>query len=85
MILDKIAEYKRQEVEQARSRRSLDSLKRGIADLEDQLVARNRFRVQSGLDGQTADEGLLIRSVNGNQRIQALTKMLPGLFMTAEF
>lgn len=35
MILDKIAEHKRQEVALAKSRRSLDSLKQGIADLED--------------------------------------------------
>lgn len=36
MILDKIAEYKRQEVALARSRRSLASLQRGIDALEDQ-------------------------------------------------
>jgi indole-3-glycerol phosphate synthase len=36
MILDKIAEHKRQEVAQAKSRRSLASLQRGIAELEDQ-------------------------------------------------
>jgi indole-3-glycerol phosphate synthase len=36
MILDKIAEYKRQEVVLAKARRSLDSLQRGIGELEDQ-------------------------------------------------
>ena len=36
MILDEIAEHKRQEVAQAKSRRSLESLRRGLADLEDQ-------------------------------------------------
>ena len=36
MILDKIAEHKRQEVAQAKSRRSLESLRRGIDELEDQ-------------------------------------------------
>lgn len=36
MILDKIAEHKRQEVAQAKSRRSLASLQRGVAELEDQ-------------------------------------------------
>ncbi|MDH3997660.1 MAG: indole-3-glycerol phosphate synthase TrpC [Desulfuromonadales bacterium] len=36
MILDKIAQYKQQEVAQAKSRRSLASLQQGIADLEDQ-------------------------------------------------
>lgn len=36
MILDKIAEYKHEEVALAKSRRSLDSLKNGIAGLEDQ-------------------------------------------------
>lgn len=36
MILDKIAEHKRQEVAQAKSRRSLESLQRGIEELEDQ-------------------------------------------------
>lgn len=36
MILDKITEHKRQEVALAKSRRSLDSVKQGIADLEDQ-------------------------------------------------
>jgi indole-3-glycerol phosphate synthase len=35
MILDKIAEHKRQEVALAKSRRSLASLQQGIADLED--------------------------------------------------
>lgn len=36
MILDKIAEHKRQEVALAKSRRSLASLRQGIDDLEDQ-------------------------------------------------
>ena len=36
MILDKIAEHKRQEVALAKGRRSLASLQRGIDDLEDQ-------------------------------------------------
>jgi len=36
MILDKIAEHKRQEVALAKSRRSLASLQQGINDLEDQ-------------------------------------------------
>jgi indole-3-glycerol phosphate synthase len=36
MILDKIAEHKRQEVALAKSRRSLASLQQGIDDLEDQ-------------------------------------------------
>jgi indole-3-glycerol phosphate synthase len=36
MILDKIAEHKRREVARAKSRRSLASLQRGIAELEDQ-------------------------------------------------
>jgi indole-3-glycerol phosphate synthase len=36
MILDKIAEHKRQEVIQAKSRRSLASLQSGVDDLEDQ-------------------------------------------------
>jgi indole-3-glycerol phosphate synthase len=36
LILDKIAAYKREEVKQARSRRSLASLQQGIGDLEDQ-------------------------------------------------
>jgi len=36
MILDKIAEHKRQEVALAKSRRSLASLQKGIDDLEDQ-------------------------------------------------
>ncbi len=36
MILDKITAHKRQEVAQAKTRRSLTSLQRGIADLEDQ-------------------------------------------------
>jgi len=36
MILDKIAEHKRQEVVLAKSRRSLASLQRGVGDLEDQ-------------------------------------------------
>lgn len=36
MILDKIAEYKRQEVVLAKARRSLASLQRGIGELEDQ-------------------------------------------------
>jgi indole-3-glycerol phosphate synthase len=36
MILDKIAEHKRQEVTLAKGRRSLASLQRGIDDLEDQ-------------------------------------------------
>ena len=36
MILDKIAEHKRQEVALARSRRSLASLQQGVRDLEDQ-------------------------------------------------
>ena len=35
MILDKIAAHKREEVAQAKSRRSLASLQQGIADLED--------------------------------------------------
>lgn len=36
MILDKIAEHKRREVALAKERRSLDSLKRGVRELEDQ-------------------------------------------------
>jgi indole-3-glycerol phosphate synthase len=36
MILDRIAAHKRQEVAEAKSRRSLASLKQGVADLEDQ-------------------------------------------------
>ncbi len=36
MILDKIAAHKREEVNQAKSRRSLDSLQQGISELEDQ-------------------------------------------------
>ena len=36
MILDKIAAHKRQEVAEAKARRSLESIKQGIADLEDQ-------------------------------------------------
>lgn len=36
MILDKIAKHKRQEVEQAKSHRSLESLQRGIDELEGQ-------------------------------------------------
>ena len=36
MILDKIADYKRQEIALAKSRRSLASLQKGVGDLEDQ-------------------------------------------------
>ena len=36
MILDKIAEHKRQEVAQAKSRRPLASLRSGVGDIEDQ-------------------------------------------------
>ena len=36
MILDKITEHKHREVARAKERRSLDSLQRGIAELEDQ-------------------------------------------------
>ena len=36
MILDKIAEHKRREVSLAKERRPLDSLQRGVSELEDQ-------------------------------------------------
>ena len=35
MILDKIAEHKRREVAQAKERRPIDSLRRGVGELED--------------------------------------------------
>ena len=51
MILDKIAEHKRLEVSLAKSRRSLSSLRNGIAELEDQprgFLRAMRTTVDSG-------------------------------------
>lgn len=54
MILDKIAEYKRQEVALAKSRRSLSSLQRGIDELEDQPRGFLRALRASADSGWTA-------------------------------
>ncbi len=54
MILDKIAEHKRQEVAQAKSRRSLASLQGGVAELEDQPRGFLRALRATSASGWTA-------------------------------
>jgi indole-3-glycerol phosphate synthase len=54
MILDKIAEYKRQEVALAKSRRSLTSLQSGVNDLEDQPRGFLRALHATSDSGRTA-------------------------------
>jgi indole-3-glycerol phosphate synthase len=54
MILDKIAEHKRQEVAMARSRRSLASLQSGVTELEDQPRGFLRALRATAASGWTA-------------------------------
>ncbi len=54
MILDRISEHKRQEVAEAKSRRSVESLKRGISDLEDQPRGFLRALRTTATSGWTA-------------------------------